>query len=401
MKVLLIAPTCNGEDVGEAWVAYQWAHGLAQRHDVTLLTYHKRGARPASEQLEGLKIVEWREPPGLGRAERLNSILKPGYIPFYIRARAWIRRALAEKAHFDVAHQPVPVAMRYPCPCAGLGIPFVIGPVGGGLPNPAGFESADTSAPWYMGLRGLDATRRRWDPILRRTYEEAACVLGIAPYVRDLLADYSLRRFETMSETGLQSIPDPIDRSDRSGPVRLLFVGRLVRTKGVREAIRAMAETTDLPVRLDVVGDGPDRGICQAMIADLNLGDRVTMHGWQSRPEVARFYSEADVFVFPSYREPGGNVAPEAMGYSLPLIVVDRGGPGAATTDDCAIRLAVTTPEALTRDVAEAVRTLATDPDRRRRMGAAAYDHVKRTALWPAKLDRMGEIYEEIATSGS
>jgi len=49
-------------------------------------------------------------------------MLKPGYLPFYIRARRWIRQALARGERFDIAHQPVPVAMRYPCPAAGLGI---------------------------------------------------------------------------------------------------------------------------------------------------------------------------------------------------------------------------------------------------------------------------------------
>ena len=107
-KLLLVAPTCNGEDVGEAWVAYKWAQLLAPRHDVTLLTYHKRGARPASQQLSGLRVIEWSEPPLLGRAERLNSLLKPAYVPFYLRARKWIRRAIAAGERFDVAHQPAP-----------------------------------------------------------------------------------------------------------------------------------------------------------------------------------------------------------------------------------------------------------------------------------------------------
>src|SRR5690606_18170962 len=117
-KLLLVAPTCNGEDVGEAWVAYQWARHLAERHDVTLLTYHKRGSTPAAAQLRGLRVVEWTEPPLLGRAERLNSMLKPGYVPFYIHARRWIRTALASGCRFDIAHQPTPVAMRYPSPLA-------------------------------------------------------------------------------------------------------------------------------------------------------------------------------------------------------------------------------------------------------------------------------------------
>src|SRR5262245_16580604 len=100
MKLLLVAPGCDGDDVGEVWVAYQWAKQLASRHDVTLLTYHKRGKRPISQQLSGLKIVEWTEPPLLGRAERLNSMLKPAYVPFYFRARSWLRRALARGERF-------------------------------------------------------------------------------------------------------------------------------------------------------------------------------------------------------------------------------------------------------------------------------------------------------------
>lgn len=400
VRLLLIAPTCDGEDVGEAWVAYQWARRLGERHDVTLLTYHKRGKTPAARQLPHMRVVEWTEPPFVGRAERLNSMLKPAYIPFYWRARNWIRRALAAGEHFDLAHQPVPVAMRYPSPVAGLDLPFVIGPVGGGLSSPAGFAADEDTAPWFMALRRLDGFRRRRDPLLRRTYETADCVLGIADYVREELIDIPLRRFEVMSETGLDEIPPAIDRSGRSGPVRLLHVGRLVRTKGARDVIRAMAMLKGLPVRLDIVGDGPERAECERLIEGFGLGQRVTLHGWRPKAEVAEFYRQADIFVFPSYREPGGNVALEAMGHSLPLIVVDRGGPGSATDDTCAIRLPVSTPEALARDVSEAIRLLCHDPMLRYRMGNAARHHVAKTALWAAKLDRMDRIYAEVMKGG-
>ncbi|WP_315925071.1 glycosyltransferase family 4 protein [Mesorhizobium sp. SP-1A] len=399
MKLLLIAPTCDGEDVGEAWVAHQWAQRLATRHDVTLLTYNKRGAKPASRQLQGMRIVEWTEPAALGRAERFNSIIKPAYVPFYARARRWIRAAQASGELFDIAHQPVPVAMRYPSPVAGLGIPFVLGPVGGGLENPEGFSEDGGRQPWYMALRHLDGYRRRHDPFLRSTYMSADCVLGIAGYVRDLLAHIPLRRFEIMSETGLDRVPAPIDRSARSGPVRLLHVGRLVRTKGARDLIRALALAPDLPVVLDIVGDGPERGECEALIVSLGLSDRVTIHGWRSKAEVADFYRAADIFVFPSYREPGGNVALEAMSFSLPLIVVDRGGPGSATSAACAVKLPVTTPQALARDVAAAIGRLVFDPGLRHRMGMAANAHVAATALWSAKLDRMDALYTDILES--
>jgi glycosyltransferase involved in cell wall biosynthesis len=401
MRVLLIAPVCDGDDVGEARAAFQWASRLSLSNDVTLLTYHKRGRRPTSTQLTGLRVIEWKEPPFVGRAERLNSMLAPGYIPFYARARRWIKAALANGETFEVAFQPVPVAMRYPCPASGLGIPVILGPVGGGIDSPAAFQAEEGTDPWYVRLRKFDALRLRYDPMLRRTYEDAACVLGIAPYVRGKLATLALKRFEVMSETALTCAPTLPRRVDGSGPVVALFVGRLVRTKGLRDTIRAMSLCDDLSVRLDVVGDGPDRAACEALTRALHLDDRVTFHGRLPRPDVECFYRSADIFVFPSYREPGGNVVLEAMGHALPVIVCDSGGPGAATDDRCAFRLKATTPTALACDVAQALRSLITDSHLRRAMGKAAFDHVTRHGLWHSRVERMETLFREVvAESG-
>ena len=396
LKLLLIAPTCDAQDVGEAWVAYQWAQSLAKRHDVTLLTYYKRNKTPPSQQLTGLRVVEWVEPPLLGRAERLNSLLKPGYVSFYLKARRWIRRELASGAHFDIAHQPVPVAMRYPSPVRGLGIPYIIGPVGGSLEAPPGFGNEKDTAPWYVGLRKLDRLRMGLDPLLRRTYEGASCIVGIAPYVKDFLSRTPIRRFEIMSETGLENLPQEVDRSSRSDPVRLLYVGRVVRTKGVRDAIRAMSELRDLPVVLDIVGDGFDLVTCSALASALSIDDRTAFHGWQARKQVEAFYRSADIFVFPSYCEPGGNVVYEAMGWGLPLVVSDRGGPGSAVDDTSGIRVHPSTPDQYARDIALAIRQLVVDRKLRLSFGENARTRVAEVALWPRKIDHMELIYSTV-----
>jgi glycosyltransferase involved in cell wall biosynthesis len=398
-KLLLIAP-CDGEDVGEAWVAHQWVRRLSARHDVTLLTYHKRGRTPASLQLPGVRVIEWAEPPGLGRAERLNSLLKPGYLPFYLRARRWIRQALTAGSQFDLAYQPVPVAMRYPSPVAGLGIPYVIGPVGGSLASPPGFEKEEGTAPWYVGLRRLDGLRIRRDPLLRRTYEEASCVIGIAPYVRDFLTGILLHRYEEMSETGLDRLPAIVDRANRTGDVRFLFVGRVIRTKGARDVIRALAIARELSVTLDIVGDGFDRPACESLTAQLGLRDRVRFHGWLPRDQVSRFYESADVFVFPSYREPGGNVMFEAMGYGLPQIVADVGGPGAAVDEQSGIRLHPTSPDEYTYSIAAAMRRLATDHSLRLSLGEGARRRVCEIGLWDGKVRNLERLFREILGAG-
>jgi glycosyltransferase involved in cell wall biosynthesis len=398
--LLLIAPTCDNHDVGEAWVAYQWASRLAKRFEVTLLTYHKRDKTPVSKQLTGVRVVEWTEPALFGRAERLNSMLKPGYIPFYFKARRWIRSALARGERFDLAYQPVPVAMRYPSPLAGLGIRYVIGPVGGSLDTPVGFAKDEDTAPWYVGLRSLDRLRMRRDPLLRGTYEGASCVIGIAPYVSDILASIRLQHFELMSETGIEKLPDPVDRTARRGTVRLLYVGRMIRTKGLRDAIRAMSLLRDLDVLLDVVGDGGDRPACEALASELGVTSRVIFHGRLARHEVDHFYRTADVFVFPSYREPGGNVVFEAMGFGLPLVVSDRGGPGAVVDNTCGISLSPLSPEQYAYEIARAIRRLAEDRELRLSLGQGARRRVADIALWDRRIDHLVGLFEKVIGGG-
>jgi len=394
-RVLLITSACDREDVGEAWVGYQWVSRLAARHDVTLLTMRQRDKPHPAEQIPDARVVEWTDAKVFARNARLNSLLKPGYGPFYRGARRWIRAAQARGERFDVIHQLLPVAMRYPSPATGLGIPYLIGPVGGSLENPPGFE--DDTAPWFMGLRGLDRLRMQRDPLLRRSYERADCVLGIAPYVEEYLEGLDLRRLEIMSETGLVDLPTPGEPRASGGTVRLLYVGRLVRSKGLRDAIRAMSRlTSSAPVVLDVVGEGFDQEACQALVAELALEDQVTFHGWQPRERVEGFYRQADVFVFPSYREPGGNVTFEAMGYELPLIVTDLGGPGNVVDDSCGIRVHPTGPEQFANDLAAAISRLVDDPELRARLGAAARRRVGEIAVWDRKVELLEALWDDM-----
>ena len=405
MKVLLVATTINREDIGEAWVAYQWARHLAERVDLTVLTYRKRGAPEIGAQLPGVRVVEWMEPPAFGRLERLNSLLKPGYLSFRSKARAWIRQAERNGERFDIAHQVVPVAMRYPTPLSGWDFPYVIGPVGGSLESPSGFAASETG-PWYLKLRALDRWRLRHDPWLRDTYQSAACVLAIADYVRTTLSGVPVHRLEIMSETGLTVAPKESERPlsaaiSAEQPLHLLFVGRVIRTKGARDLVAAMGLLRDLPVVADIVGDGFDLARCMELADALSVSDRVRFHGRQGRESVDAFYRSADLFVFPSYREPGGNVVFEAMGHELPLVVCDVGGPAAAVDTNCAILLRAEEPDQLAMDLAAAIRRLANDPGRRLEMGRAARKRLLEVGMWPTKADRTVRLYEELIKAHS
>lgn len=398
MNVLLIAPNIDGTDVGEAFVAFKWAEALAARVRLTVLSFERPGRVALAAQLPQARVVTWPEPAWARRHERLNAMLKPAWPVFAAHVRHWLQAALARGESFDVAHQLMPQAARYASPLRQFGVPYLIGPLGGALDTPEAFRAEAGSAPLFTRLRALDAFRFRNDPWLRASYAGAACVLGVAPYVREVLGDIPLRRFEPVLELGIDDVEPLRARPLSPGGLRLLHVGRGVRTKGLRDAVRALAHLRDLPqVTLTSAGAGEEIALCQAEAQALGVADRITFLGRQPRAAVEDLYRSHDVFVFPSFREPAGGVLYEAMRHGLPVVTAARGGPDHIIDDSCGLRLAVSTPGDFAAAIAGAIRGLACDPGRVARLGAAARDKVLAEGLWGAKADRLVTLYHEVA----
>lgn len=395
LKILLITAGCDRTATGEAWSSFQWVSRIGQRHDVTLLNCRISDKPPTALQLPGVRVVEWADFPLFERFVVFNRMLKPGYVPFYVRARAWIKSDLQSGETFDLVHQISPLALRYPSPAAGLGLPLVIGPLGGSIENPPAFRDDLKKAAWYTKLRSLDEWRLQHDPLLRRSYAGATRLIGVAPYVKALLGDLPSTEVEFMSETGVTELPPARDSKQISpGRLRLLFVGRVIRSKGVRDVVRAMAKLADVDgLTLDVVGEGDDLAPCTDEARKLGVSNRITFHGKLPRNEVEPFYERADVFVFPSFREPSGNAVLEAMSHGLAMIVADRGGPGFVVDDACGFRIPVTDPEQFSLGIADSIRRLAQRRDLIAAMGTAARERVRAQFLWDAKVERMSDLY--------
>ncbi|MEM1069551.1 MAG: glycosyltransferase family 4 protein [Planctomycetota bacterium] len=397
-NVLMIAPGCDGNDVGESWSCFQWVAGMSRQADVTLLTLRRKHQVAMQQQLPHVKVVDWSDLPFVHRFERFNSLAKPGYFHFFVKSRCWIKQQLSSGQRFDLVHQVGPLALRYPSPAAGLGLPLIIGPLAGSIATPEAFKSECGQSSWYCRFRCVDHWRLRNDPMLRHTYRSADLVIGVAPYVKELLDEVGLRRFALESETGVLSVaPESHARRSKNGSMRLLYVGRLIRTKGLRDVIRAMGQLHDLDsVSLDVAGDGEEWAACNEEANRLGVAERVRFHGKVSRDQVEALYQRSDAFVFPSFREPSGNVVFEAMRNGLPVITTKSGGPGYVVDKHSGVRLNASKPDQLAADLANTIRSLAFDVDRIERLSRGARQRVAEIGLWPAKLDRMGDFYRSV-----
>ena len=121
--------------------------------------------------------------------------------------------------------------------------------------------------------------------------------------------------------------PKAIDVPSHEG-FTFVFVGRIVRDKGINELVTAFdrlhREYTE--TRLVLVGHREDNldPVTPATIERINSGNGIDAVGGQS--DVRPFYAAADALVFPSYREGFPNVVIEAGAMGLPSIVTDING---------------------------------------------------------------------------
>lgn len=129
-------------------------------------------------------------------------------------------------------------------------------------------------------------------------------------------------------------------------PYRLLFVGQLDEYKGVRRLIEIAAglRTRGLPVQLDVVGDGPQRGDLQLLAEQRGVAKQITFHGWRPKSELKDFYGPAHFILHPSSSEGWPKVLSEAMSFgavpiasavsSIPQILAESGAGAAVPATD-------------------------------------------------------------------
>ncbi len=106
--------------------------------------------------------------------------------------------------------------------------------------------------------------------------------------------------------------------------IDLLYVGQLIRGKGVQLLLEAMARMKSKRT-LDVVGTGNMEGELKALATRLGLGDRVRWRGFQSNPQ--DWMRAAKCVVVPSFwQEPYGLVAAEAVALGRPVVAFAIGG---------------------------------------------------------------------------
>jgi glycogen(starch) synthase len=127
----------------------------------------------------------------------------------------------------------------------------------------------------------------------------------------------------------------PANRPGVMDPTRrwIVYVGRLVTEKGIRDLLEAVPTLRAGNVSLLIVGDGPERRAARHITRRLRIDHRVVFVGPVAHRDVPPYLQHADVVVLPSWYEERGRVILEAMAAGAPVVATRTGGIP-ATIDD-------------------------------------------------------------------
>lgn len=282
-------------------------------------------------------------------------------------------------------------------------------------------HSLEPHRPWKVEQLGTAYNASSW--VEKTAYQNADGIIAVSNSMREdvhTLYDIPYDRIEV--------IPNGIDTSeyrptydpdllraydiDPNRPF-ILFVGRITRQKGILHLVRAIRHLTS-EVQVVLCAGAPDTP---------EIGDEMKQLVEQARRETSRdiiwiadmlprseiivLYSHAEVFVCPSVYEPFGIINLEAMACETPVVASAVGGiPSVVRDGETGLLVKFDArgdtnfepvdAEQYARDLAEAVDSLLSDPDKMKKMGSAARARVEANFAWQAIARRTLDFYQNI-----
>ena len=373
MKILQVSPFFYPHAGGVESHVRSLARELAREgHELTVLTARHRRDLPLEETYEGFRIVRtpvqgvWFNTPVAPRTARAVRELQADVVHLHYPPPLTSYFALR-----GLRKLRTPSCLTYHCDL------YLAGPIGALL---TGLYSRIFLPPTLAGV----------DRIILHTRSYGTTSRAIRGRRFDIIPSaVDTERFHPGTEVG-----DLRERLGLDGHRVIAFAGRLVPHKGVDVILRALAELPSDVVLL-VIGRGPRLSDLVGLARRLGVEHRIRFLPRVSDEELPRHLRAADLFVFPSQNrlEGFGLAVAEAMASGLPVITADM--PGVREVIEPGVEGLLAEP-LLGRDLSQRIEELLSDPERRRRMGAAARKRAEERYALPVVVRALVRLYEEM-----
>ena len=404
-RILQSSLLCDPVSSMESRLGWHRAVASAEHFDTTVICSESNKAPIATYETQHGRI------PGLAfrfvpfQPPMLNDGFLFSYRSFYHAYHQWqkqVLRAALEmhgKRPFDLAHQVGICGYREPGYLWDLEIPFVWGPIGGTQNLPLRFmaEIGISQGVLEASRMLLNEWHLRFRNRVRKAVGRAAKIYAAnSQNQADFLRVHG-RELTLQLETGIDRLPEVCVRTRHPvEPLRILWSGRFKPWKGLPLLLRALQGLdTEIPFELRIIGyqscEVPFRRLCNK----LGLDAHVTWLGWPDYSDTLHEYEWADVYVFTSLRDTSGTGLLEALAYGCPIVGLDHQGAADIMTDECAVRIQVTSPGEVIPSIRKALINLATNQDLLQSKSKAALRRAH-DFTWDVLGRRMIDDYQQV-----
>lgn len=304
-----------------------------------------------------------------------SILLSPGYLAAAGLRILWLRATgRVDVLHINLVERGSTVRKLVLCALArSLGVPYVLH-----LHGAEFHQFWDSAGPWLSAR-------------LTAAFSHAARTIVLGSFWAAYISSRAPRALiEVVPNATFAPRVQPDPRPSQ-GPVHILFLGEIGVRKGVPELLQALAKLPPGETwRATLAGNG---GVdaARSETARLGLQDRVAVRGWADPQEVDRLLREADVLVLPSHHENLPMSVIEGMAYGLAVVTTPVGAvPDIIIPGQTGVLCPPGDPDAL----AQALRTVITDPALRRRLGRAARDFHREHLEAEAFVRRLKSIWK-------
>lgn len=289
MRILQIIPNPWESIGGVTEYVRNLSQALSLQHDVTVLAAEISGIQPRKDIIEGIKVERYKR-------------LFPG--TFYFSSDLLKKIG---KYSYDVVHAHNYVTFPFQISYKTKYKKLILSP------HFHGFSQH------FFGNFLLSL----YSPVGKRVLEKANTVIAVSQYEKDLLQKkFSFQKDIQVIPCGLNLNEYHEKNSNYKCNKSLLYVGSLIRSKGVINLIKVMRRL-DEHISLTIIGRGPLKACIIKLISDLGIQKRVHLYENLSRRDLLKFYRESDLLVLLSEYEAYSIVIAEALMSGTRCLVSD------------------------------------------------------------------------------
>ncbi|RKD91973.1 glycosyltransferase family 4 protein [Mangrovibacterium diazotrophicum] len=383
-QILLSAFGCNPYKGSESASGWNWAIELAsQGYSVHVLT--RSDSKPDITKHPPVDNLHFHFIGLNNGLEKLYTFSIPTMYLYYIlwQWKAYrIGKSLHNKYLFHRVHHVSWGSFQQGSFLYKIKTPFIFGPTGGGQKAPESFKEYFLQG-WENEIKRekISALFLRFNPACRNMLKKSSAVLVSNTETMEVVRAAGAPKIFYSLDSALSSdfFPKQLPlRNPSLNRMRLLWVGRFMPRKGLPLVIEAMSRLKENKgITLTIVGDGELNDHARRMVSELGLNESVKFTGLLPFSEVRNYYNTHDVFFFTSLRDSGPAQLIEAMAFGLPVVCLNLHGQGYIVSDKTGIRVPVTTPSIVVKELADAINYLASNPQIYERMSRAAYEFAR------------------------